>query len=76
MQVDKDTIKTVVTKAQLGNRMDFYGGRKKKKGKAGGMAKEQEDELVKKLEEDNKEMEKQIEVIKQTWEDEKAKLIE
>ena len=31
MQVDKDTIKTVVTKAQLGNRMDFYGGRKKKK---------------------------------------------
>ena len=30
MQIDSDSIKTVVTKAQLGNRMDFYGAKKKK----------------------------------------------
>ena len=42
MQIDDDSIKTVVTKAQLGNRMDFYGAKKKKgkkKKKIGGRGK-------------------------------------
>ena len=42
MQIDSDSIKTVVTKAQLGNRMDFYGAKKKKgkkKKKIGGRGK-------------------------------------
>jgi hypothetical protein len=52
------------------------GKNKKKKGGQGNFSKEKEDEIVKKLEAGNKNMEKEIEQIKLDWETEKAKLAE
>jgi len=52
------------------------GKNKKKKNKGtSALDKEAETELIKKLEEDNKNMESSIDKIKQDWEAEKAKII-
>ena len=52
------------------------GKNKKKKNKGtSALDKEAEAELIKKLEEDNKNMESSIDKIKQDWEAEKAKII-